>query len=83
MPDVLIRDVAKEALEELRAQAKRNGRSLQSELKTIIEAEAYAHRNRLEFARRAAAWRETNGPQKTDSTDLIREDRDTDYGREW
>ncbi len=82
MPNVLIRDVPEEALEVLRAQAKRDGRSLQSELRRIIEAEAESRRNRLDFARRAAVWREVNGPQTTDRTDLIREDRDTDYGRD-
>lgn len=82
MSDILIRDVANDAIEELRAGAKRNGRSLQSELKIILESEAEARRKRRDFARRAAALRETIGPQTTDSTDLISEDRETEYGRD-
>ena len=82
MPDILIRGVAEEAIEELRAGAKRSGRSLQSELKTILEAEAESRRKRRDFIEMAADLAERIGPQRTDSTDLIREDRDTDYGRD-
>ena len=82
MPDILIRDVANDAIEELRAGAKRNGRSLQAELKIILESEAEARRKRRDFARRAALLSQTFPPQTTDSTDLIREDRDTEHGRD-
>lgn len=82
VPDILIRDVANDAIEELRAGAKRNGRSLQSELKIILESEAEARRKRRDFARRAALLSQTFPPQTTDSTDLIREDRDTEHGRD-
>ena len=82
MPDILVRDLAKDAIEELRADARRNGRSLQSEVKTILEAEAEARRKRRTFAQRAFELRTRIGPQRTDSTDLIRQDRETEYGRQ-
>jgi len=38
MPDVLIRDLTTDTIDSLKAQAERNGRSLQAELKRIIES---------------------------------------------
>lgn len=40
MPDVLIRNIDKEVLERLKARAKHNNRSLQEELKEMIELHA-------------------------------------------
>ena len=40
MPNILIRDLTPETIEKLKARARRNGRSMQSELKTILEQAA-------------------------------------------
>lgn len=40
MPNILIRDLSTETIEKLKARARRNGRSMQSELKTILEQAA-------------------------------------------
>ena len=40
MPDILIRNIDKEVLERLKNQAKRNNRSLQEELKEMIEIQS-------------------------------------------
>lgn len=75
MPQVLVRDVDSEILERLKKRARSNGRSLQSELKTILEgaarqsfvdARAAADRIRRSLAR---------GGRFSDSTLLIRRDR--------
>ncbi len=77
MTDILIRNVDRKVLEQLKARASGNGRSLQQELGQIIrqaagfgtlDALALADRIRREIARQH--------PEQTDSVDLIREDRD-------
>lgn len=40
MPDILIRDLSPETIKKLKARAHRNGRSMQSELKNILEGAA-------------------------------------------
>jgi plasmid stability protein len=40
MPDVLVRDVSKKTVEALKRRAKRQNRSLQQEVKTILERTA-------------------------------------------
>ena len=52
MPDVLVRDVESEVVESLKKRAALNGRSLQSELKIILEQAAPS---RVEDARKLAA----------------------------
>lgn len=75
MAQVLVRDVDSEILERLKKRARSNGRSLQSELKTILEgaagqsfegARAAADRIRRSLARRG---------RFADSTPMIRRDR--------
>ncbi len=75
MAQVLIRDVSPATIEKLKKRARESGRSLQSELKLILEnAAPYS------FAEaRAAAERvrkRLGGRRLSDSTALIREDRD-------
>ncbi len=75
MAQVLIRDVNPATIEKLKKRARENGRSLQSELKQILEnAAPYS------FAEaRAAAERvrkRLGGRRFSDSTALVREDRD-------
>lgn len=75
MTQVLVRDVEDTVLERLKERARRNGRSLQSELKLILEdaagtsmaeARAAARRVREQIAHYSAS----------DSAALLREDRD-------
>ncbi|HEV8583619.1 MAG TPA: hypothetical protein VGT02_01500 [Methylomirabilota bacterium] len=76
MPDVLVRGLAPAVVKRLKAQAKRRGRSLQAEVKEILEREARApHSDEiLEGIRRIRAM--TRGKRFGDSTLLIREDRE-------
>jgi plasmid stability protein len=76
---ILVRDLDPLTLEQLKDRAKRNRRSLQAEVKVILEEVANRERRRMdaeEFLRIADRIRLTSGPQISDSVDLIREDRD-------
>ncbi|HET7738653.1 MAG TPA: hypothetical protein VFK32_08775, partial [Tepidiformaceae bacterium] len=69
-------------VERLRARAKRNGRSLEAEVRQILDAAATAEddrRRRMDaFFDEAQRIRESFGDRIfSDSTDLIREDRDS------
>jgi plasmid stability protein len=76
MASVLVRDLDPAVVDRLKARAEENGRSLQKELKTVLEqaaaqatwAEARAN---IERVRRRFAGREFS-----DSTELVREERD-------
>lgn len=77
MPDLLIRDVPPRLMDRLKAQAARNGRSMQKEALDVLEqgtrltmTEWLEQADRLREESRA--WGITD-----DSTDLIREDRDS------
>ena len=76
MASVLVRDLDPAVVERLKVRAEENGRSLQKELKAILETAA-AQATWAEA--RAAAERVRQmlgGRQFSDSTELIREDRD-------
>ena len=75
MAQVLVRDLDSELLERLKTRARLHGRSLQGELKAILEAAAVFS---MEEAREASArWRQRlAGRNTSDSSELIREDRD-------
>lgn len=74
MAQVLVRDLDKTMIERLKARAEQHGRSLQVELKTIIEQAA---KSDVEAARQAAERlrRKLAGRKFSDSTVLIAEDR--------
>ena len=74
MAQLLVRDVEVGMLERLKAQAKRHGRSLQGEVKTIlIEATDLSVREAHAVSKQ---WHKRLVPQVfTDSAKLIREDR--------
>ena len=75
MAQVLIRNLDDAALERLKARAARKGISLERELRTLITDAAAA--DHIGFRARAAALRERlAGRRHSDSTALIREDRD-------
>ena len=75
MPQLLVRDVPQDVVEALKRRAVEHGRSAEAEHRVILE-EAL-RRGRAGFWQRAAKLREeTRGRIFTDSTDLIRQDRD-------
>ena len=75
MPQLLVRDVPQDVVEALKRRAVEHGRSAEAEHRVILE-EALRP-GRIGFWERAAKLREeTRGRIFTDSTDLIRQDRD-------
>lgn len=74
MPDVLVRDVETDVVESLKSRAAVNGRSLQAELKTILEQAAQVT---MADARELAAKirRSLSGKAHSNSVDLLAEDR--------
>ena len=77
-----IKNVPEDLLEQLRSRAARHHRSLQGELMAILE-EAVAP-TRPRSAREILDEIRGLGlpPSDLDSTEMIREDRDTDHGRD-
>ena len=74
MPDILIRGLDAETLKRLKGRAKQHGRSLQSELKLMLEQAAGIGPE--EIAAMLDGWkRRLAGRELSDSTDLIRQDR--------
>ncbi|MBA3583146.1 MAG: hypothetical protein H0W36_01205 [Gemmatimonadetes bacterium] len=75
MAQVLIRDLDPEIVEAIRESARLHDRSLEAELRLILEKEA--RRLSTDFWRTAERLRRrAAGRQRTDSADLIRADRD-------
>ncbi|HUF89875.1 MAG TPA: hypothetical protein VMR66_07830 [Gemmatimonadota bacterium] len=75
MAQVLVRDLDPDVVEAIRESAQRHGRSLEAELRLILESAA--RRRSTDFWRTAERLRrETSGRQRTDSAALIRADRD-------
>jgi plasmid stability protein len=80
---ILVRELSPETVLKLKERAKRSRRSLQAEVRGILEEAPAAfekeviRKQRIEEFLRFADWvREQSGPQTSDSVDLIREDRD-------
>jgi plasmid stability protein len=77
MTDILIRNVDDETARALKKRAKKHGRSLQAELKLLL-AESVDREDRWEEFRRVQEFVSEGTRQRpqTDSTLLVREDRD-------
>jgi plasmid stability protein len=74
MPAIHIRDLSRSTLDRLKARARRNGRSLRAELKSILEDAAGT--NWLTTRLLAAKLRKRlAGRSHSDSTELIASDR--------
>ncbi len=76
MPNILVRDISNAALDKLKSAAKQHNRSLQQELKDLIEHRAL-HVS-ADLVSQAAAIREQlrkRSRKHSDSTRLLREDR--------
>lgn len=74
MPDLLIRGLSEQTIRRLRDRARRNGRSLQSEAKRVLEN--VAGPSLAEIVETGRQLRKQLGRTFSDSADLIREDRD-------
>ena len=76
MPNVLVRDVEVSVLDRLKLRAKRQNRSLQTEMKIILNnaAEQREPLSELELLRKFRS--SLTKVNKSDSADLLREDRD-------
>lgn len=76
MPSFLVRDLDNQVLEALKSSAKRKGRSLQAEVHEILQQAGT--RSLAETRRLSARWlKRLRGSVLSDSTELIREDRDS------
>ncbi len=77
MAQLLVRDLDPKLIGRLKKKAKDNRRSLQGEVKVILE-QAAEQMTMAEFVDKAAQIRKRlKGRRFSDSTDLIREDRDS------
>ena len=75
MAQVVIRNIDDEAMRRLKSRAARKGVSLERELRTILTEAARG--DRAAFGARAEAFRgKLRGRRHSDSTRLIRKDRD-------
>ena len=76
MAQLLVRDLAPQVVARLKEQARQNHRSLQGEVKAILE-QAAATATREEALAMVDKWqRKWGGRVFSDSTQLIREDRE-------
>lgn len=77
MPQVLVRDLSSSAVSTLKAVAKRNHRSLQGEIKTILEDTAARAKAMERFRRESEKLLASFGNRKfSNSADIIRKMRD-------
>jgi plasmid stability protein len=76
MANILIRDIPHEVLDRLKIMAKNHNRSLQQELKLVLEnTAAFSTSELLEKASQLRAKLRKKSMRFTDSADLLREDR--------
>lgn len=76
MAQILVRNLDPDAVEHLKSMATRSGRSLQAEIKLLLEEIAARDKKREEFLKIADEIRARSGPQRTDSVEIIRRDRE-------
>lgn len=79
MAQILVRDLDDAVVERLKARAKANHRSLQGEVKAILEREAPTRMTPDEMVHAIENWQahwRRSGKTFSDSVDLIREARD-------
>lgn len=79
MGQVIIRNLDDSVLAHLKAKAERAGVSLEQSLRDLLAREA--GKDKEEFMAWAKSMREKAKPVTVDSTVLIREDRDSNHGR--
>jgi plasmid stability protein len=77
MPNVLIRNIDEKTLENLKKRADNNNRSLQAELKTILDMHGNVDFDEARMLMKESIEKyKSEGKVFSDSVDLIREDRD-------
>ena len=78
MAQILVRNLNEKLMERLKKRAKREGRTLQSEVKMILEHAANEQKLDLKRVNKILEnmRKEFKGKKFSDSVDLIREDRD-------
>lgn len=79
MAQLLIRDLNESTVKRLKTMARRHGRSVQGEVKLLVEEAVASNARREQFWSRAEKIREklaATGREFPDSAELIREDRD-------
>lgn len=82
MATLTIRNLDDEVVAKLKARAQSRNRSLEAEVRMLL-SEAVSRPSREEFGELAARIRAmTPRVEQTDSTLLIREDRDSNHGRD-
>ena len=82
MATLTIRNLDDTVVERLKTRAKAHNRSLEAEVRDLLER-SVGPMSREEFIRLAARIRAmTPDVPQTDSTILLREDRDSDHGRD-
>ena len=75
MPDILVRDLDSHTIERLKLSAKQHGRSLQREVKAILEETVPMTMS--EFRAVSEKWQKRlRGRKFSDSAKLLREDRE-------
>ena len=77
MAQILVRELDESVVKKLKSRAKSNGRSMESEIRTILESAAQAHNNKARFIREVVSLRKRiERRRQTDSGILQAEDRD-------
>jgi plasmid stability protein len=77
MAQILVRDLSPQTLEQLKERARANNRSLEAEVRNILEeVTSVQERKRRAWVRLQEISRSLEGREHSDSTELIREDRD-------
>lgn len=79
MASLLIRNIPDDLVDELKSDARRNGRSMQAEVLNILEAAANQRRRNRDFWERADGIRALQNPTDEESWEQIHEDRERGY----
>ncbi len=75
MAQILVRKLPDSLVEQLKARARRNGRSLEAEVRDVLQRAVT--KNKAEFLKAADAMRaRLAGRHHTETLELLREDRD-------
>ncbi len=84
MAQILVRNLEPEVVDRLKGRARSNGHSLQAEVAHILReaAETMSVEEAAVVSERWHAHWQATGKTFSDSTDMIREDRDNDHGRD-
>jgi antitoxin FitA len=77
MAQILVRDLDESVVRKLKSRAKSNGRSMEAEIRTILESAAQSEIDKSRFIKEAESLRKRIGRRRqTDSGILQAEDRD-------